>query len=150
MAEVRFYTLGDAGGPARLRKVCSLIEEAFRNGERVLVWLDNPSAMEQFDNLLWTFGDKAFVPHEPLAADPAACEAPVQLFAGAELPAAAMAGHFTTLAMLRDQAVATALSFNTVIEVVDADPACRNAGRARFRFYRDHGVTPQHIGTTGS
>ena len=30
-----------------------------------------------------------------------------------------------------------------MVEVVDADPAVRNAGRARFRFYREHGATPQ-------
>jgi DNA polymerase-3 subunit chi len=150
MAEVRFYTLSDATGPARLRKVCALTDQAFRDGERVLVWLQDAAALEQFDNLLWTFGDRTFVPHEPLAADPAACEAPVQLHAGAELPAAAVAGHFTTLVMLREQAAPETLRFNTVIEVVDAEPACRAAGRARFRFYRDHGITPQHSEVTTS
>ncbi len=149
MAEVRFYTLGGDAAP-RLKKVCSLIEQAFLDGERVLVWLEDAAALTQFDNLLWTFGDRAFVPHEMLAADPASCEAPVQLFAGAELPAATLTGHFTTLVTLREQAAAAALSFNTVIEVVDADPAVRAAGRARFRFYRDHGVTPQHIEVTNS
>jgi hypothetical protein len=32
--------------------------------------------------------------------------------------------------------------------VVDAEPACRNAGRARFRWYREQGLTPQHIEVT--
>ncbi len=131
MAEIRFYTLGETGGPPRLKQVCALIEQAFRNGEHVLVWLDDTAALAQFDNLLWTFGDRSFVPHEPLAADPAASEAPVQLYAGAELPATAP-GHFTTLVMLREQASEAALQFGTVIEVVDADPAIRAAGRARF------------------
>jgi DNA polymerase III subunit chi len=144
MAEILFHTLGDAGGPARLKQACALIEKSFRNGERVLVWLDDAAALTQFDNLLWTFGDRSFVPHEPLAADPAACEAPVQLYAGAELPTSARA-CFTTLVALRTQASKAALDFNTVIEVVDADPAVRAAGRDRFRFYRDHGATPQHV-----
>ena len=147
MAEVRFYTLSDAGGPARLRKACALTEQAFLAGERVLVWLEDAAALERFDNLLWAFGDRSFVPHEPLAADPAACEAPVQLHAGASLPAAAP-GDFTTLVMLREQAAVEALQFGTVIEVVDAEPACRAAGRARFRFYREHGATPQHSEVT--
>jgi DNA polymerase-3 subunit chi len=147
MAEVRFYTLSDAAGPARLKKVCALTEQAFLAGERVLVWLEDAAALEHFDNLLWTFGDRAFVPHEPLAADPAASEAPVQLHAGA-LPAAANGATFSTLVMLREQPAAEALQFGTVIEVVDADPACRAAGRARFRFYREHGITPQHSEVT--
>jgi DNA polymerase III subunit chi len=144
MAEIRFYTLAEPGGPLRLKQACALVEKAFRDGERVLVWLDDDAAYTQFDNLLWTFGDRSFVPHEPLAADPAACEAPVQLYAGADLPASAT-GHFTTLVTLREHASQAALQFRTVIEVVDADPAIRTAGRARFRFYRDHGVTPQHV-----
>jgi DNA polymerase IIIc chi subunit len=74
----------------------------------------------------------------------------VQLFAGAELPAASLGGHFTTLVMLREQATKEALRFNTVIEVVDADPAVRAAGRTRFRFYRDQGVTPLHIDLANS
>jgi DNA polymerase III subunit chi len=144
MAEIRFYTLGETGGPPRLKQVCALTEQAFRAGERVLVWLENAEALSQFDNLLWTFGDRSFVPHEPLADDPAACEAPVQIYAGAELPPAAR-GHFTTLVMLREQASKAVLDFRTVIEVVDADPAIRAAGRARFRFYRDQGITPLHL-----
>jgi len=144
MAEIRFYTLADPGGPRRLRQVCALTEKAFHDGERVLVWLDDDAALTQLDNLLWTFGDRSFVPHEPLAADPAASEAPVQLFAGPEMPGGA-ARHFSTLVMLREQASRAALDFPVVIEVVDADPAIRAAGRARFRFYRDHGATPQHL-----
>jgi len=149
MAEIRFHTLGETGGPPRLKQVCTLTEQAFRAGERVLVWLEDAEALTQFDNLLWTFGDRSFVPHEPLAADPAASEAPVQLYAGTELPADA-AGHFTTLVMLREQASPAVLGFRTVIEVVDADPAIRAAGRARFRFYREHGVTPQHVELTSN
>jgi DNA polymerase III subunit chi len=148
MAEVSFHTLGDAGGPARLKKVCALTEQAYLAGERVLVWLDDSTAQEQFDNLLWTFGDRSFVPHETLAADPAACEAPVQLFSGDDLDELVFAAGFTTLVMLREAATPAVLRFARVIEVVDAEPACRNAGRARFRFYRENGSPPQHFEVT--
>ena len=145
-SEVRFYTLRDAGGNARLRQACVLTEQAFLAGERVLVWLEGSEQMARFDDLLWSFGEKSFVPHEALAANPATSEAPVQLHAGA-LPDEATAA-FTTLVTLRDQATPATLSFATVIEVLDAEPECRNAGRARFRWYREHGATPQHIEVT--
>jgi DNA polymerase-3 subunit chi len=32
--------------------------------------------------------------------------------------------------------------FARVVEPVDGDPERRKAGRARFRFYRDRGLTP--------
>ena len=143
---VRFHTLNEAGGNARLRQACLLTETAFLAGERVLVWLDDAAAMARFDDLLWSFGERSFVPHEPLAANPAASEAPVQLHAGA-LPENATTA-FGTLVMLREEAQPAILRFAQVIEVVDAEPSCRNAGRARFRWYREQGVTPQHVEVT--
>lgn len=87
---------------ARLKAVCQLVEKAFLGGERVFVWLQDETQQAGFDDLLWTFGDRAFVPHETLASDPAACEAPVQLFAGARLPEAVKSGGFSTLFTLRE------------------------------------------------
>lgn len=144
MAAVDFYTLPEGARTPRLKAICQLVEKAFQDGERVLVWLQDDAQRATFDDLLWTFGDRAFVPHEPLADDPAASEAPVQLYAGAKLPAPALPGGFTTLVTLREEASTDALSFARVVEVVDADPAVRTAGRARFRFYRERGVAPNH------
>jgi len=140
---IRFYTLTEAGGTARMRQACVLTEQAWLAGERVLVWLSGAAELARFDDLLWTFGDRSFVPHELLAADPAASEAPVQLHAG-PLPDGTSAA-FGTLVALREDPEPAALDFATVIEVLDAEPACRNAGRARFRWYREQGVTPLHI-----
>jgi DNA polymerase III subunit chi len=149
MAEIHFHTLQDVGGPARLKKTCSLIEQAFLRGEKILVWLEEES-LTSFDNLLWTFGDRSFVPHEMLATEPALSEAPVQLFAGAALPESCLQGAFHTLVMLRTQASPEVLRFNQVIEVVDADVAIRNAGRARFKYYREQGHTPKHLEESNS
>jgi DNA polymerase-3 subunit chi len=144
MADIRFYTLNAAGGTARFRHACMLAEQAYLAGERVLVWLEGAGALEKFDQLLWTFSDRAFVPHEPLAADPGSSEAPVQLFDGPSLGAATAAG-FTTLLNLRDAPAREVLGFGHVIEVLDGDAACREAGRTRFRFYREAGAAPRHI-----
>jgi DNA polymerase III subunit chi len=142
---VEFHTLATDSDAQRLRGACALIEKAYLDGQRVLVWLDDDASLANFDNLLWTFGDRSFVPHEPLAREPGACEAPVQLTAAAELPPAALATGFDVLCSLRTRGEAAALRFNRVLEVVDADPARRDAGRQRFRFYREQGVTPQHF-----
>jgi DNA polymerase-3 subunit chi len=144
MAVIDFHTLPENSRTPRMKAACQLVERAFLDGQRVLVWLQDERELAAFDDLLWTFGDRAFVPHEMLAADPAASEAPVQLFAGATLPAAALAGGFATLVALREEASADALAFERIVEVLDAAPACRAAGRNRFRFYRDRGITPQH------
>jgi len=144
MAEVDFYILSEDSDTARLKSTCTLIEQAFLNGERVLVWLENAAALSAFDNLLWTFGDRSFVPHEPLGTDPRSIEAPVQLAAVDALPGVVFDAGFTTLFMLRNAPDAAALRFPRVVEVVDAEPTRRSAGRERFRFYREHGATPRH------
>jgi len=146
MAEIRFYTLNAAAGSARLRQACVLTEQAYLAGQRVLVWLEDAQEQARFDDLLWSFGERSFVPHEPLAADPAAAQVPVQLHSGT-LPEGT-ASAFDTLVMLRAEAVPEVLRFASVIEVLDADLACRNAGRARFRWYREQGATPQHFEVT--
>jgi DNA polymerase-3 subunit chi len=144
MAQVRFFTTRATGGMVRLRQACVLTEQAYLAGERVLVWLDDAQQLEVFDQLLWTFSDRAFVPHERLGADPAAAEAPVQLHDAALEPRILEAG-FDTLVSLRTAAAAEALRFGKVIEVIDGDPAVREAGRARFRLYREAGASPEHI-----
>jgi DNA polymerase-3 subunit chi len=149
MAEIDFHILAEDSDSARLKTTCSLIEKAWLAGERVLVWLDDEAAAAAFDNLLWTFGDRSFVPHEPLGALPAQSEAPVQISAAATLPPAALQGHFSLLVCLREQASPIALQFAKVMEVIDANPARRDAGRARFRFYREQGATPRHHELTG-
>jgi DNA polymerase-3 subunit chi len=143
MAEVEFHILSEDSDKARLKATCTLIEQAFHKGERVLVWLEDAAALSAFDNLLWTFGDQSFVPHEPLAADPQTSEAPVQLSSANPLPANAP-GAFATLLTLRTEADAVALKFARVVEVIDADATRRTAGRDRFRFYRENGATPKH------
>lgn len=145
MPSVEFHTLAEESDTARLKLACALIEKGFLDGQRILVWLEDAPSLAAFDNLLWTFGDRAFVPHEPLAADPASCEAPVQLTCADPLPEAAVAGSFHTLVQLRTRAHEAVLRFARIIEVVDAEPSRRDAGRARFRFYRDHGAPPQHF-----
>lgn len=144
MAQVEFHTLDGNGGDAWLRLACALVERGFQAGQRVLVWLEDGPMQQAFDQLLWTFDDHAFVPHEALADDPATCEAPVQLTCADTLDGP-LQQHFHVLVNLRGNASETALGFARVVEVVDGQPARREAARARYRFYRDHGAPPQHI-----
>src|SRR6478736_6340256 len=68
VAQIDFYTLGENSRTLRMKAACQLAEKAVLAGERVLVWLQDAPALTAFHDLLWTFGDRSFVPHEPLAA----------------------------------------------------------------------------------
>ena len=145
MAEVDFYILSEDSDTARLKSTCTLIEQAFLNGERVLVWLENAAALSAFDNLLWTFGDRSFVPHEPLGTDPQPSRLQFSFTAVDTLPASGFRRRVhDRVPCCATHRTLTALRFPRVVEVVDAEPTRRSAGRDRFRFYREHGATPKH------
>jgi hypothetical protein len=69
----------EAGADVRLRLACRIAEKAYLSEQKVVVLLDDADALRRFDELLWTFGDGSFVPHDSVAAAGSPCEAPVAL-----------------------------------------------------------------------
>ena len=58
----------DAGADVRLRLACRVAEKAYLAKQKVVVLLDDAEALRRFDELLWTFGDGSFVPHDAVSA----------------------------------------------------------------------------------
>src|SRR6185437_12432074 len=84
---VDFYVLEGTGTAARLKVACRLAEKAYLASQRALIWHTERAELEMLDELLWTFADGSFVPHEWLTSN-AAAEAPV-LLSAASPPTAA-------------------------------------------------------------
>ena len=133
---VDFYVLEEVSPRARLRTACRVVEKAYLAGNTVLVWHTELEELREFDELLWTFGDGSFVPHEPLAANGFEA-APVLLSMGTPPP-----GPVDVLVNLAADVPACAETAQRVAEFIDGDPARRQAGRTRFRLYKDRGITP--------
>lgn len=134
---VDFYVLEEASASARLRLGCKLAEKAYLTGQRTLVWLSDAPELKAFDELLWTFMDGSFVPHDTLGSGASPDEAPVLLSAGATAP-----GSFDIIINLAPEVPGCLAHTGRVAEIVDGDEARRRAGRARFKAYRDLGVQP--------
>ena len=137
MERADFYVLEGSDSRQRWRFACQEIEKAFLAEERVLVWLDNDADVAAFDDLLWTFADRSFVPHEPVGADSDWGETPVLLSAGRE-PATAP----QVIVNLSAAAPPGLDRVIRIVEVVDADAARRQSGRLRFKHYRTLGIEP--------
>jgi DNA polymerase-3 subunit chi len=133
---VDFYVIDEVSPRARLRTACRVVEKAYLAGHTVLVWHTELEELKEFDDLLWTFGDGSFVPHEPLAAGGFAT-APVLLSMGTAPPA-----PFDVLVNLAAEVPGCVESAQRIAEFIDGDPARRAAGRNRFRVYKDRGVQP--------
>ncbi|HEY3784965.1 MAG TPA: DNA polymerase III subunit chi [Steroidobacteraceae bacterium] len=134
---VDFYVLGEASASARLRLGCKLAEKAYLSAQRTLVWLSDPQELKAFDELLWTFMDGSFVPHDVLGSGTAPEETPVLLSAGITPQ-----GSFDIIINLAPGIPGCLSQTGRVAEIVDGEEARRRAGRARFKAYRDLGVQP--------
>ena len=141
MPRVDFYVLASADPAARLHFACRLVEKAWLREHRVRVQLDPGGDGAAFDDLLWTFTDRSFVPHERLAANGGSSgqAAPVVIADGdAKGP-----DDRDLLVNLAAGVPAQYQSYTRIAEVVDADDKRRKLGRDRFRFYREQGIEPQ-------
>jgi DNA polymerase-3 subunit chi len=134
---VDFYVSEAAGADARLRLACRVAEKAYLAKQSVVVLLDDAEALRRFDELLWTFGDGTFVPHDAVTAE-GGCEAPVALTTG-PLPA----GHTDVLLNLGNTVPPSFEKFARVAEFLDGRPEVRTAGRERFKTYRGKSIEPQ-------
>jgi DNA polymerase-3 subunit chi len=134
---VDFYVSEQAGADARLRLACRVAEKAYLANQKVVALCDDAEALRRFDELLWTFGDGSFVPHDVVNAA-GACESPVALTTG-PLPA----GHADVLLNLGATVPASFEKFARVAEFLDARPEVRAAGRERFKVYRGKSIDPR-------
>ena len=135
---VDFYIIEDPSSAARLKLACKLAEKAYLAGQTVLVWHTDARELHEFDELLWTFNDGSFVPHEALPNSGApGTESPVFLSAGVALSA-----NVDIIINLAPELPLSLSWTRRVAEIIDGDDARRRAGRARFKAYRELGVQP--------
>ncbi|MBL8200731.1 MAG: DNA polymerase III subunit chi [Chromatiales bacterium] len=139
---VTFYVLTGADSGSRLGYACRLAEKAYKLQHRIHAHAVDSSMARNLDELLWTFRQGSFVPHELLAQGGTPPLAPVTIGAAdaegqAEPPAADL------LINLATEVPAFYRRFPRVAEIIDGSPAGREAGRARHRFYRAQGLEPE-------
>ena len=136
MSKVDFYVIGGSGEQTRQRFACRLAEKAYRLDNTVHTHAADRQSVQQIDDLLWTFRDGSFVPHEVLGA--AAAEPPAPITIGCE---SAPSRDCDLLINLSEEIPATAESFPRVAEIVTSDEDARNRSRKRFVDYRERGHT---------
>ena len=134
---VDFYVLKSATAKQRWAFACRLIEKAYLLNLKVLVLNDTLADAQALDELLWTFNERSFVPHQ-LCVDEQSLDAatPVHLAVQtASVPDADL------LLNLGTALPADLLRFPRIAEVIDADEERRRTGRERFKAYRDMKLT---------
>lgn len=131
-ARVDFYVLGSTAARERWSVACRLAEKAYLRDLSVVV-LTAAADAEPLDELLWTFSDRSFVPHELCRgiATPGAA-APVRLTPELDWVDAA-----DLLVNVSDRLPAEPRRFGRIAEIIDADVERRRLGRERYKAYRE-------------
>ena len=132
MARVDFYVLNAAGEHARWQFACRLTEKAYKLNNTIHILTADAARAERLDELLWTWSDGSFVPHEMAGAG---TDAPVTL--GSDLTAVPQ--NIDLLINLSDTIPEDISAFPRVAEIVTSDDETRTASRARFAGYREQG-----------
>jgi DNA polymerase-3 subunit chi len=137
MARVDFYVLASSGEQSRRQFVCRLAEKAYRLDNSVHILARDRHSAEQIDELLWTWREGSFVPHE-IVPGSSSMPAPVTI-AFDEISGAT--GDL--LINLADSVPGTAAAFPRIAEIVSSDDDQRRQSRQRFALYREQGHTLQ-------
>ena len=118
----------------RLEVACRLAGKALRQQKRLLIYAPQPEVAQRIDRLLWTAQAVSFIPH-CAAHDPLAADTPVLIAADDGVPA----HDCEVLLNLSEDCPPFFERHARLLEIVAQDEAGRQAGRARFKFYRDRG-----------
>jgi len=79
MSRVDFYFIPQSGSQARLLFACRLLEKAYQQEQPVYVHLENAEKAHFFDQLLWTYRDDSFLPHQLISDEKMVFSSPLQL-----------------------------------------------------------------------
>jgi DNA polymerase-3 subunit chi len=133
MARINFYVLSQSGEQARQLFACRLAEKAYRLDNSVYIHARDRSAAERIDELLWTFRDGSFVPHQVAGPGSNDAESPITIGCDGDV------GPRDLLINLCDDVPACADAFPRVAELVTSDESSKQLSRRRFATYRDQG-----------
>lgn len=131
---VDFYVLAGENPRQRWAFACRLTAKAYLQNLSIAVWIDAPADAKLFDDLLWTFDERSFVPHE-LSRDGERSDPGTPVHITLALESVERADLLINLA---DRLPAGLDRFKRIAEIIDADAERRRLGRERFKAYREH------------
>ena len=145
MTRIDFYILDTADEQSRRVTACKLVEKALRQGHRIFIQTASEDETKMLDDLLWTFRQGSFVPHAPAGLEADEDASPVLI--GHAVPPS---GMDDVLVNLSGEVPEEYQRFGRLAEVVDQNEARRQAGRVRYKAYKDAGYVPETHRLDGS
>jgi DNA polymerase-3 subunit chi len=133
MPKIDFYILSTDNESTRLDFVCRLIEKAYKNQHRIYIHTEERTLAHQLDELLWTYREDSFLPHNLYGEGPDPAP-PIQI--GFDIKPDK---HRDILINLHKNIPDFFTQFSRVCEVISNHPECQAAARENYRQYRASG-----------
>jgi DNA polymerase-3 subunit chi len=130
---VDFYLLASDQPDAKWLVACRLLEKAYIKGHRVFVYCDNNHDAEHLDELLWTFRDDSFIPHNLQGEGPEP-PPPVQIGFDKE-----PRGFNDILLNLSNTIPSFYVKFKRIMELVTNNENEKELSRLHYKEYRAKG-----------
>jgi DNA polymerase-3 subunit chi len=133
MPRIDFYIIEENQQTARMQLVCRLIEKAHKNRHRIYVHTENQAEAHQLDELLWTYREDSFLPHN-LYGDGPEPAPPIQI--GFD---AVPEKHRDILINLSKNVPEFYPQFSRILEIVSNEADIQACSREHYRHYRAQG-----------
>ncbi|MBU2546726.1 MAG: DNA polymerase III subunit chi [Pseudomonadota bacterium] len=132
MTDISFYLIPEPSLEGKLRFACRLIEKIYTQ-HQIYVQTSSVAIATQLNDMLWTFRDISFVPHE-LFDSTKKQNAPVQIGHHAQCP------EQTNIVLnLTEQLPIEQASVTRIIEIVGTDETDKIQSREKFKQYKESG-----------
>ena len=134
MTRIDFYIIEDGSEEATETFICRLTEKAWSQNNAVYMHTLDEQQATKYDELLWTFNEESFVPHQLAATENNEKTVLIGYKTTAEIPS-----HHDVLINLNYESPSFFSQFERVAEIITTDETSRIKGRERYQFYRDRG-----------
>jgi len=129
MSQVDFYLLNSPEEHHRDSFICRLVEKIYRQRHSVFIHCKDRQETHRLDELLWTFQDISFIPHNLYGEGPDS-PPPVQLgFDSTPQQNGVLINLCTTIPIFY-------ASFQRILEVIPQDEALQAIAREHYQFYK--------------
>lgn len=132
---VDFYVLSETAPDADRRHACRLSEQAHELGRRTFIRVASDADAQRLDELLWSFSDHAFVPHE-IVGDESPSHSKITVLIGRDTPPA---DYGQLVINLCEDVPPQFEHYQQIAEIVPNDAQGKRLARERFRQYRERG-----------
>lgn len=139
MTKIDFYIIEKDSKQATETFICRLTEKAWSQSNTVYIHTSDEQHAEKYDELLWTFNETSFIPHQLNNTKDDTDKNSEKLVLIGHNSATDVSSHHDVLINLNQEAPSFFSQFERVAEIISADETSKVKGRERYQFYRDRG-----------